>query len=77
MVQLAQIPFPLEFAARYANVDWDTNQARTQQEYTLAMNLFFAEHDNKVTLDVSRVGLDMNGTSEDDIRVRAQWDVSF
>lgn len=77
MIQLKPIPFPLEFAGRYAKVDWDTNQARTQQEFTLAMNLFFSGHDNKFTIDVSHVDLEMSDLSEDDIRVRAQWDVSF
>lgn len=77
MIQLSPIPFPLELAARYAKVDWDTHQARTQQEFTLAMNVFFSGHDNKFTIDVSRVELDMSEMSEADIRVRAQWDFSF
>lgn len=69
--------FPIEFAGRYAKVDWDTNQSRTQEELSFAVNLFFSGHDNKLTFDVTQLDLDMNGVSESDMRVRAQWDVSF
>jgi len=68
-----------EVALRVARVDWDAARPdRTQDELTLAGNLFFDGHDNKLTADVSRVELgEETGASDQDVRFRLQWDVSF
>jgi len=48
------------------------------REATLAVNYFFAGHNNKLTADVSRLQSRIgNGGEDDGWRVRAQWDVSF
>ncbi len=77
-LRLGQRDVPFELAARLAHVDWDDTPAdRTQDEYTLGANLFFAGHNNKLTFDVSRLELDDAGGSPRDTRFRFQWDISF
>ncbi len=79
----AKIPKELELAYRYAWVDQpDTavpTTTDTREENTIALNWFFAGHNNKVTLDYSYLTLDDATTMmhEKDNRVRLQWDVSF
>jgi phosphate-selective porin OprO/OprP len=70
---------PFELAVRVASVDWeDTPADREQHEITLGANLFFEGHDNKLTIDISRLELDYVGAdSRADTRLRLQWDVSF
>lgn len=70
---------PLELAIRYARVNWrGIPIERDQQEWTMAANLYFQGHDNKLTADVSRIGVDeVGGDAADDIRFRIQWDWSF
>jgi phosphate-selective porin len=77
------IPAPLEFAARYAYVEEPNETERAvyneRNEYTLGANWFFSGHNNKLTLDFSRLTLDDGLVSFNDSenRVRLQWDVSF
>lgn len=68
---------PVEMALRYAQVEWDTSNARDQKEWTLAANLYIAGHNNKISLDLSRLQLRTDAGSEHDTRVRLQWDISF
>jgi hypothetical protein len=70
---------PVEVALRLARVDQNTSLPDdTQREATLAFNLYFAGHDNKLTFDVSRLSLGQSDSSNlDDSRWRLQWDVSF
>jgi len=83
-------PKKMELAARYAYVE-EPNAGingddlanpdidNKRQEYTAAVNYFFAGHRNKLTLDYSYLTLD-NGlvaANENEDRVRIQWDVSF
>ncbi len=77
------IPEPLEFAVRYAAVDEPNavNRAFENQrrEFTLGANWFFSGHNNKITVDLSRLSLDdgLEGLSDSENRLRFQWDVSF
>ena len=69
------IPKPLETALRYAYVDSEVAGFDDfRQEWTGALNWFFAGHRNKVTLDASFLTLNRSATER---RVRLQWDVSF
>ena len=77
------VPEPLELAFRYAFVDEpngnDIGVTNTRQEFTTALNWFFAGHNNKVTLDFSHLKLNDRVANQrvSDQRVRLQWDVSF
>lgn len=77
------VPAPLELAARYAYVDEPnaTNFAfeNAREEFTLGANWFFSGHNNKVTMDISRLRLDDNVLLQDESenRLRVQWDISF
>lgn len=68
-----------ELALRIARVDWDTAPPdRVQDELTAAANLFLSGHNNKLTVDVSRLAVDEASTAErHDTRYRLQWDVSL
>jgi len=70
---------PVELALRLAKVDQNTSlPGDTLRETTLAFNLYFAGHDNKLTFDISELGLsETNGVGPRDTRWRVQWDVSF
>lgn len=77
------IPAPLELAARYAYVD-EPNATllsfeNAREEITLGANWFFKGHNNKLTVDYSRLKLDdrVLGMYESENRLRFQWDVSF
>lgn len=72
-------PHAWELAVRVAHVDWeDTHPDRTQDELTLATNLFIAGHNNKLTAEVSRISVDEEPAGDQhEGRVRLQWDVSF
>ena len=73
------IPKPLEVAFRYAFVDPNISAPNDRrQEYTTAINWFFAGHKNKITLDGSWLTLSQPaGQNQHEQRVRLQWDVSF
>ncbi len=70
---------PLELAGRYAWVDPDTTiREDDRREWTLAANWFFSGHDNKLTLDLSRLEQDVpSAATLHDNRIRFQWDISF
>ena len=72
------IPKPLELAFRYAFVDPNVSMSNDKrQEFTGAINWFFAGHRNKLTLDASHLTLDTPGDCKHEQRIRLQWDVSF
>ncbi len=75
------VPKPLEVAFRYAFVDPNVSAKNDKlQEFTTAINWFFAGHKNKLTLDGSWFTLDQPssvGSDQHEQRVRLQWDVSF
>ncbi len=75
------IPKPLEIAFRYAFVDPNVSVKNDKlQEFTGAINWFFAGHKNKLTLDGSVLKLDQPSTlggDQHEQRIRLQWDVSF
>ncbi|MEC4673739.1 MAG: porin [Nitrospirota bacterium] len=74
------VPKPFEVAFRYAFVDPNVQVANdTLQEFTGAINWFFAGHRNKLTLDASHLSLATTTAPRDltEQRVRLQWDVSF
>ncbi len=75
------IPKPLEIAFRYAFVDPNVSMKNDKlQEFTGAVNWFFAGHKNKLTLDGSWLTLDQPsalGGDQHEQRIRLQWDVSF
>ena len=73
------IPKPLEIAFRYAFVDPNVSVKNDKlQEFTGAINWFFAGHRNKLTLDATHFELDRPvGSNQHEQRIRLQWDVSF
>ncbi len=78
-----EFPEELELAFRYAFVDepnkTDLFLENERTEATIGANWFFNGHNNKLTLDFSRLDLDDSflGIGETDNRLRFQWDVSF
>lgn len=76
---ISSVPAPLEIAMRYAFVDPDDSVSDDRRdELILAANWFFARHDNKLTLDVSRLTLQQPAApTAEETRVRFQWDISF
>ena len=79
----SNVPAPLEFAMRYALVDEPNAANRVfenkRREFTIGANWFFAGHNNKLTVDLSRLTLDdgLVGLDDSENRLRFQWDVSF
>ena len=78
-----EFPPELELAFRYAYVD-EPNKSNLlleneRRETTFGANWFFNGHNNKITLDYSRLTLDDTFFTQDesDNRLRLQWDVSF
>ncbi len=73
------VPKPLEMAFRYAFVDPNVSVKNDKlQEFTGAVNWFFAGHRNKLTIDASHLKLDRPvGSNQHEQRIRLQWDVSF
>ena len=76
-------PAPLELAVRLAYVDEpnaiDRSFENERTEHTLGANWFFNGHNNKLTLDWSRLKVSdgLLGLSDSENRIRFQWDVSF
>lgn len=76
---IAAVPAPLEVAARFALVD----PARSVDsdwltESSGVVNWFFAEHANKLSVEVGWLTVDArDASSRGRTRVRVQWDVSF
>jgi phosphate-selective porin len=72
------LPKELELAVRYAFVDPNTARPDDlRQEYTAAVNWYFNGHDNKLTLDTTRLTLEAEEGKLSDQRVRLQWDIAF
>lgn len=77
------VPPELELAARYSYVDepnaFNLGFENDREEFTIGANWFFSGHNNKVTLDFSRLNLDDDFLTLDESgnRLRLQWDVSF
>jgi phosphate-selective porin len=73
------IPKQLETAGRYAFVDYNTaTPDDLLDEVTVVVNWFFWGHANKLSFDVSWLGLDRAVEADLlDTRYRAQWDISF
>lgn len=77
------VPRELELAARYAYIDEPNaiNLAleNEREELTIGANWFFSGHNNKLTLDYSRLKLDDSVLTQDESenRLRLQWDISF
>jgi phosphate-selective porin len=78
-----KVPAPLELALRVAYVDEpnaaDRSFENERREYTIGANWFFSGHNNKLTVDYSRLTLDdgLLGLDDSENRLRFQWDVSF
>lgn len=74
------VPPQLEFGLRYASVDQDDFRGNDDvEEITGVANWFIDGHDNKLSLEFSRIDLEdpvlqMDGTEN---RLRLQWDVRF
>ena len=73
------IPKQLETAGRYAFVDYNTALPDDLlDEWMFVVNWFFWGHANKLSFDVSWLGLDRAVEADlSDTRYRAQWDISF
>jgi phosphate-selective porin len=77
------VPKQLELAARYAFVDepneGDRQVENKRREVTIGANWFIAGHNNKITIDYSKLYLDdrVLNRDVDDNRFRVQWDISF
>ena len=77
------IPAPLEFAVRIAEVQEPNAVDRLfeneRREFTVGANWFFNGHNNKLTLDFSKLKVDdgLLGVDDSENRIRLQWDVSF
>jgi len=77
------VPKQLELAARWAYLKEPNEDNRTadnrREEYTIGANWFIAGHNNKITVDYSRLSLDdkVLNRAVDDGRFRVQWDISF
>ncbi len=79
---ISAVPKPLEVAFRYAFVDPNISAPNDRrQEYTTAINWFFAGHNNKLTVDGSWLTLSSpspgGGQNQHEQRIRLQWDVTF
>lgn len=72
-------PKKLEFFARYAVYDPDTDiEQNYREEITVGANWFFREHRNKLTLEVGQLNFqDSPETLRDGSRFRLQWDISL
>ncbi|QOL25232.1 porin [Thalassotalea sp. LPB0316] len=74
------MPKELELAARFANVDPNTDISDNNlKELTLGANWFFTGHRNKLTFDISRHEIDELGfdSTGSETRFRLQHDFSF
>ncbi len=82
---LQSIPKELELATRFAYVKepnvTDMSRDNKRKEYTVGANWFFAGHNNKITVDFSRLSIDdpfrLPGQDDSENRFRVQWDVSL
>ena len=72
-------PKKLEFFARYAVYDPDTDiEQNYREEITIGANWFFREHRNKLTMEFGQLNFqDSPETLRDGSRFRLQWDISL
>lgn len=72
-------PAPLELAGRYATYFPDRDDyERVQHEASAAVNWFFNEHSNKLTMEVSRFDAEnILLEKQEQWRFRIQWDISL
>jgi phosphate-selective porin len=71
-------PKPLEVAVKGAYLDPDAARPEdTLSQLGFAVNWFFEGHDNKLTLDVFRYGLERPGADLSEVQVRLQWDLTI
>jgi len=71
------IPDPLEIVFRYSLVSNDALFTENMHEYGVALNWYFSGHRNKLTTDVCYLENDDFDASDDHLRFRLQWDISF
>ncbi len=71
------IPDNLEIASRAAYVNQDAGDGLHDIEFSVATNLFFNGHRNKLTFDVAYLSVVENEKQESDIRFQVQWDLSL
>ena len=72
-----RVPASLEIAGRVALVDPEPMGWGLKQEWTLGANWFLGEHGNKITTDVSYIGMDHQDVDESVMRFQVRWDISF
>ena len=72
------IPEPMELAARYARYVPNTDVPEREDEFTLALNWFFREHRNKLTVEFTSFDYERElQVVQRTSRFRIQWDISF
>jgi hypothetical protein len=73
------VPRPLEIAFRHTIYNPDRNRPdNLERELTLALNWFFKDHNNKLTLELSHFEFQENIDDRvDGFRFRCQWDISM
>lgn len=72
-------PEKMEIAARFAKYRPDIDIRNNQQtELAVALNYFFVEHKNKLTIELTRFEFrDQSLPQSDETRIRVQYDISF
>jgi hypothetical protein len=71
------VPDNVEIASRIAYVNPDQGQDLRDIEFSLAANIFFNGHRNKLTFDTSYLSVIDDSRQESDVRFRVQWDISL
>ncbi|MEH6515211.1 MAG: porin [Halioglobus sp.] len=71
------IPDNLEVASRVAYVNQDAGDGLHDIEFSIATNLFFNGHRNKLTFEASYLSVVEDDEQESDIRFQVQWDLSL
>ena len=72
-----RVPASLEIAGRIALVDPDAMRSGLKQEWTLGANWFLGEYGNKITTDVSYIGIEHQDSDASAMRFQVRWDISF
>ena len=72
-----KIPDNVEVASRVAYVNPDQDGDLHDIEFSIATNIFFNGHRNKLTFDASYLSVIEDGRQDSDIRYRVQWDLSL
>jgi phosphate-selective porin OprO/OprP len=71
------LPDNLEIASRGAYVNQDTGNGLRDLEFSIALNIFFNGHRNKLTFDTAYLSVVEDQEQDSDIRFRVQWDLSL